>query len=159
MLSLIVAVAENGVIGGGNQLLWKLPADLKRFKETTSGHAIIMGRKTYESIGRPLPNRRNIVVTRQDLNIEGVEVVHSLEEAIAKVSEDAEAFIIGGAELYRQALPFVDRIYLTAVHQSFDGDVYFPELGSEWKEIAKEEGVLDEKNLIPHTFLILGKSV
>jgi dihydrofolate reductase len=159
MIYIIVAVAENGVIGKSNQLLWKLPAELKFFKETTTGHSIIMGRKTFESIGRPLPNRRNIVVTRQtDFAPEGIEMAHSLEEALGMVPVEEEAFVIGGAELYKQALPLVQRVYFTRVHNSFEGDVSFPELGPEWHEISRKEGIVDEKNVYPHTFLVLEKT-
>lgn len=170
MLSLIVAAAENNAIGKGNQLIWKLPADLKHFKETTQGHAIIMGRKTYESIGRPLPNRRNIVVTRQTdyapalpaeapggAKAGSVEIAHSLEEALVLAVSDPEPFVIGGAELYKLALPLAERIYLTRIHQPFEGDVFFPELGPEWKEVKKEEGVVDDKNTYPYTFYVLEK--
>jgi dihydrofolate reductase len=158
MLSIIVAVAENGVIGGGNQLLWKLSSDLKRFKELTTGHPIIMGRKTFESIGRALPNRRNIVVTRQGgYAKEGIETAPSLEDAIMRVAGEPEFFVIGGGELYRQALPHANRIYLTRVHKPFEGDTTFPELGPEWREASREEGTVDEKNPLPHTFLVYEK--
>lgn len=155
MLSIIVAAAENGAIGNQNQLIWKLPADLKNFREITSGKSVIMGRKTFESIGRPLPNRRNIVITRQaDYAPEGVEVEHSLEEAIRQTAAEPEAFVIGGAELYRQALPLAQKIYLTRIHENFEGDAFFPELGPEWKEMSRKEGIVDEKNIYPHTFLV-----
>src|SRR5690606_5122657 len=140
-LSIIVAVSANNAIGKNNQLLWHLPADLKHFKNITSGHTIIMGRKTYESIGKPLPHRRNIVITRQpQLQLAGVEIVHSLDEALALCQNEAEVFVIGGAEIYRQALPLCQRIYLTRVHKHFDGDAFFPELDYEtWQEIEKED--------------------
>ncbi len=175
MLSIVVAVSTNGVIGHRGQLPWHLPADLKHFKDVTEGHAVIMGRKTFESIGRPLPNRRNIVVTRQEdykpASAEasvgkpaGVEFVHSIEEALALCHPDPaldagerpspEVFLIGGAELYRQMFDRTDRIYLTRIHEDFAGDVFFPELGPEWKEISKQEGIVDGKNAYPHTFLI-----
>ncbi|RZL54772.1 MAG: dihydrofolate reductase, partial [Pedobacter sp.] len=113
-VSIVVAVSENNAIGKDNQLLWHLPADLKHFKEITTGHPIIMGRKTYDSIGRPLPNRRNIVITRTtNLSIENVEVVNTLEEAISLCKDEKEIFIIGGAEIYKHALPLTNRIYLT----------------------------------------------
>ena len=175
MLSLIVAVANNNVIGGQNKLLWNLPADLKHFKDVTSGHAIIMGRKTFESIGRPLPNRQNIVVTRDaSYTHEGVKAAHSLEEALelaghppvipakAGIQLDSgseagmanEVFVIGGGELFRQALPLADRVYLTKIDADFEGDAFFPELGPDWKEVSREEGTVDEKNAYPHTFLL-----
>jgi dihydrofolate reductase len=155
MISIIAAVAKNGVIGKDNKLIWKLPADLQRFKEITTGHTVIMGRKTFESIGRALPNRRNIVITRQPeyKAVEGVEVSTSLEQAIARLQGEPEVFIIGGGELYRQAIAFADRIYLTRIDQDFEGDVSFPYMDpGKWREIKKEEGKVDEKNPHPHAF-------
>src|ERR1700744_5562864 len=114
-VSIVVAISENHVIGKDNKLLWHLPADLKHFKEITSGHTVIMGRKTYESVGKPLPNRRNIIVTRQDITIAGCEVVNSIEAAIELCKTQNEVFIIGGAEIYKQAMHLTDRIYLTIV--------------------------------------------
>ena len=143
-ISLIVAVSENGAIGKDNQLLWRLPDDLKRFKQLTLGNPMIMGRKTFESIGKPLPGRTSIVVTRnQDYAPEGVVIAHSLESAFEKAKElhADNAFVIGGGELYEQAIPFTDYIYLTRVHTTVEGDTYFelPDL---------EKWVLTEK--IPH---------
>jgi dihydrofolate reductase len=154
-ISIIVAVAENGVIGAGNQLIWHLPEDLKNFKRLTTGHHIIMGRKTYESIGRPLPNRVNVIVTRnRDYEQERCLFASSLEQAV-NISDngyETESFIIGGGEIYRQALPLADKIYLTRVHQSFEGDVYFPELDeNEWKILNKKEFQPDEKHKYPFT--------
>lgn len=156
-LSIVVAISANNAIGKNNQLLWHLPADLKHFKAITSGHPIIMGRKTYDSIGRPLPNRRNIVITRQtDLTIPNVELVNSLQEAILLCDKEKEVFIIGGAEIYKQALSFTNKIYLTIVHQDYEADVFFPELKeNEWKEIAKEYHQADEKNNVAYTFSTL----
>ncbi|MCF0039306.1 dihydrofolate reductase [Dyadobacter fanqingshengii] len=128
LISIIVAVSENGVIGKDNQLLWRLPDDLKRFKQLTLGHPMIMGRKTFESIGKPLPGRTSIVITSQkDFNVEGILVAHSLEEAlhIARGIEQTEAFIIGGGEIYKQALPLADRLYVTEVETVMDGDTLF----------------------------------
>ncbi len=130
MINVIVAIAENGVIGGDNTLLWHISEDLKNFKRLTSGHPIVLGRKTYESIGRPLPNRENIVVSRQDIEIEGCRVVHSLEEALEPYIHDNNIFVIGGAEIYTQALPLADRLYITRVHNSYEGDTLFPEWDS-----------------------------
>ena len=113
MVSIIVAVAENGVIGDKNTLLWHISEDLKHFKAVTTGHPVIMGRKTYESLGRPLPNRTNVVITRQQVEIPGCRVVHSLGEAVALFPGDDEVFVIGGAQIYAQALPLADRFYLT----------------------------------------------
>jgi len=139
-IALIVAVSENGVIGRDNQLPWHLPADLKRFKQLTTGHAVIMGRKTFESIGKPLPLRRNIVITRRkNWNADGIEVAHSLDEAIGLAASDDEVFILGGAEVFRDALPRANTLYLTRVHATVDGDVYFPPVDwSQWQLIEEE---------------------
>ncbi|QPH39384.1 dihydrofolate reductase [Pedobacter endophyticus] len=157
-LNIAVAVADNFAIGRNNQLLWHMPADLKFFKQTTSGHTVIMGRKTFDSVGKPLPNRRNIVVTRDaSLKIDGAEVVNSLDEAI-KLSEDSDGpiFIIGGAEIYRQALPKTDTIYLTTIHHTFDADAFFPEIDrNEWEVISSESHQADEKNKYDYTFKVL----
>ena len=117
MIAIIVAVAENGVIGGDNRLLWHISEDLKHFKAVTTGHPVVMGRKTYESLGRPLPGRRNVVVTRQNISIEGCDVVHSLDEALALFRPEEKVFVIGGAQIYAQALPLCDEFYLTRVFQ------------------------------------------
>lgn len=140
MISIIVAVAQNGVIGGGNQLLWHISEDLQRFKRITSGHPVIMGRKTFESLGRPLPNRHNVIITRQkDYQPEGVTVVGSLEEAIALFPAEEEVFITGGGEIYRQALPLTDKVYLTVVCRDYEGDTHFPELDpAQWRELFRE---------------------
>lgn len=137
ILSIIAAVAKNGVIGKDNRLPWNIPEDLAHFKKITSGHTVIMGRKTFESIGKPLLGRTNIVITRnRDFSHEQVHVVHSIKEAIrlARDNRESEAFIIGGAEIYKQALPLAHKIYLTRIDKSYRGDAYFPELGPEWKE-------------------------
>jgi len=156
-LSIVVAISENNAIGKNNQLLWHLPADLKHFKEITTGHSIIMGRKTYDSIGKPLPNRRSIVITRNaNLVIEGVDVVTDLATAIELCKHDKEAFIIGGAEVYKHALPFTSHIYLTRVHQSYEADTFFPPLNTdEWKEINSISYPADEKNNVAYTFSTL----
>lgn len=155
LLSIIVAAAENGAIGKDNQLLWHLPNDLKFFKRTTVGHPIIMGRKTYDSVGKPLPNRRNVVITRQHgLVIQGADVVHSLDEALALCATVAEVFIVGGAEIYRQALPIVSRVYLTRVHADVDGDSFFPALDErEWILRATETHPIDERHAHGYTFM------
>jgi dihydrofolate reductase len=141
VISIIVAIAKNNVIGANNQLIWHISEDLKRFKTLTTGHHIIMGRRTFESIGKPLPNRTNIIVSRnKEYVADGCIVVASLEEALTESARDSEVFIIGGGELYRQALPLAHKLYLTRVHKSFDGDTYFPEINSgEWKEVFREE--------------------
>ena len=149
MISIIVAIAENMAIGKNNDLLWHIPADLKRFKSITSGHPVIMGKRTWESLPRrPLPNRRNIVIT--DIpgeQIEGCEMAYSIDEAVAKCKPEEENFIIGGASVYRQFLPHADRLYLTLVQKSFDADVFFPEIDfSQWKLISKEDFQPDEVN-------------
>ena len=140
MISIIVAVAQNGVIGDKNSLLWHISEDMRFFKRTTSGHPVIMGRKTYESLGRPLPNRSNVVISRTMGEIEGCTVVRSLEEAIALFPAEEEVFVIGGAQIYAQALPLVDKLYLTIVHRDYEGDTTFPEIDySQWREISREE--------------------
>ncbi len=146
MISAIAAISEKDRgLGSGNDLIWKIPEDLKRFRTLTSGHPIIMGRKTYESIGRPLPNRLNIVVTRNaEYAAQGVLVCNSLEAAIEKAKKATgadEIFIIGGGELYKEALPFTDRLYLTLIKANAEADVFFPEYEKEFtKEISREEG-------------------
>jgi dihydrofolate reductase len=153
-VSLIVAVAENGVIGKDNDLIWHLPKDMRFFKETTLGHHVIMGRKNFESIPhkyRPLPNRTNIVITRQSgYKAEGSIVVNSVEAAldIAKNNGDTEPFIIGGGQIYKLALEanLVDKIYLTKINHPFDGDTFFPELGNDWKLINSIPNKSDEKH-------------
>ena len=153
-LSLICAMDENMIIGHNNSLPWHLPEDLKYFKRTTMGKCIIMGRKTYESIGRPLPGRTNIIVTRsRDYEVENARVVDcltdaiELAESISFIDGSDEAFIIGGAELYKHALPFVDRMHLTMVHAEVDGDTFFPDFDvEEWEEVGKEHFDADESN-------------
>nr|AIA16147.1 Dihydrofolate reductase [uncultured bacterium] len=157
MLSLIVAASENNVIGLDNDIPWRLPDDWKHFKDTTLGCPVIMGRKTHESIGRVLPGRRNIVVSRQkELKIEGCDVVASIQDALALAKTDAprEIFVIGGEGIFREALPLADRIYLTRVHATVEGDVFFPELNlKEWKEISRERHLADDHH--PYAFDIL----
>ncbi|GAB3105555.1 dihydrofolate reductase [Aestuariicella hydrocarbonica] len=142
-LALIVAQASNRVIGRNNKMPWHLPEDLQYFKRVTLGKPIIMGRKTFESIGRPLPGRTNIVITRQpDWHAEGAVVVSSLEAAIARGQQEStdEVMVIGGAQIYAASLPLVDRVYLTQVHRDYEGDARFPELGDGWREVAREDG-------------------
>lgn len=164
-VSIIVAVADNGVIGKDNQLIWHLPADMRYFKEKTTGHCVITGRKNYESIPekfRPLPNRTNIVITRQsNYEAKGAIIANSPENAleIAKQKEDQdEIFIIGGAEIYRYFIPFCNRIYLTKIHHNFDGDAYFNLPENEWKLIQEEHHLKDEKNPYDYTFCLYEKS-
>ncbi len=155
-LTVIVAKAENNVIGNENQLIWHLPNDLKHFKNLTSGHPIIMGRKTFESIGKPLPNRTNIVITRNsNWNADGVLIANSLEQAIEKAKEfDSEIFIIGGGNIYEQAMDWADALEVTEVHHSFEGDTKFPEIDlSVWKETSREKFGKDEKHLFEYSFV------
>lgn len=162
-LSLIVAVAENGIIGHKNQLIWHLPNDLKQFRRLTTGHCIIMGRKTFESIGKPLPNRTSIIISRNpDFHVEGCITVHSLENAIKKALEleNEETFVIGGAEIYRLSLPKVDKIYLTEVHHIFEGDTFFPAIDKNiWQETKREDFETDEKHLYQYSFVEMEKGI
>jgi dihydrofolate reductase len=156
--SIVVAISENNAIGKNNQLLWYLPADLKHFKNITTGHTVIMGRKTYDSMGKPLPNRRNIIITRQDITIEGCEVVKSIADALALGAGEKEIFILGGAEIYKQSINLTDRIYLTIVHQKFDADSFFPEINyDEWRETEREDHQPDEKNKLAYSFITLDR--
>ncbi len=158
--SIIVAQSENRVIGINNTLPWHLPADLKRFKAITMGHHMIMGRKTYESIGKPLPGRTSIVITRnKDLVFDGCIMAHSLYEAfeIAQKNNDTEAFVIGGAELIKQAIDNCDKLYLTTIHQYFEGDTFLDPLASNWKEIEHVVHAPDEKNAYSYSFITYEK--
>ena len=154
-INLIVAVDSKNGIGKNNLLPWHLPADLKYFKSLTSGYPIIMGRKTYDSIGRVLPNRKNIIISRQaDLEINGASIVGSLEESIELCKAEEKVFIIGGAQIFQQALPLADVIYLTQIHHNFEADVFFPEIDSiEWQEEDCVRNEPDEKNLYPYSFI------
>lgn len=156
MLYAIVAHDQNRLIGGGNDLLWHLPNDLKYFKERTRGFPIIMGRKTFDSLGRPLPGRRNMVVTRQaDWTAEGVEVFGSLEDALAALN-GADAFIVGGGEIYRVALPSVDLLYVTEVHAAIDGgDTWFPNYSEGFTETAREDHPADDRHAYAYSFVTL----
>ncbi len=178
MLSLIVAVAQNNAIGRNNELLWHISEDLKYFKETTTGHPVIMGRKTYESIGRPLPGRRNIVVTRGVPQEDGtvayniavppiknpqttsIEIVPRLEEAVAIAKEsDQEFFIMGGGQLYNQTFPFADRLYITKIYAvAEDADTFFPAVDeTQWKVLSSSGRKLDPENGIEFEFLVYGR--
>lgn len=155
-LTLIVATAENNAIGKDNKLIWHLSDDLKRFKSLTSGHHIIMGRKTFESFPKPLPNRIHIVITRQENYKvpEGIIVVNSLLDALDAAKSDPQPFVIGGGEIYKQAMPLASKIELTRVHHTFEADTFFPEIDtSVWKEIAKTFHSKDEKNEYDFSFL------
>ncbi len=157
MRSIIVAVSENNVIGKENGLPWKLSADLKRLKALTMGHHILMGRKTWESLGKPLPGRTNVVITTQkDYSAPGATVVNSLEEALTVSGGDNEIFIFGGAEIFKKALPWVNKVYLTRVHAKIDGDAFFPKLELlEWKIVDIHDYKADEKNEYDYSFITM----
>lgn len=161
--TIIVARADNRVIGRDNQLIWKMPNDLKFFKEKTSGHFVIMGRKSFESLGKPLPNRLNIIITRNTAYaVEGAFVVHSLQEALklAENQKQKEVFILGGGEIYKQAFEksLVDKMYITEIKDSFEGDTYFPEYKrDEWQETNREEFQADHLNPHDYAFVTLEK--
>ena len=158
IVTIVVAIAENYAIGKNNQLLWHMHADLKHFKQITSGHTVIMGRRTYDSVGKPLPNRRNIIITRQDISIPGCEVVKSVDEALELCAGEEEVFIVGGAEIYKLAMDQTDRIYLTIIHHSFDADTVFPEIDyMQWKETAREDHQPDEKHKYSYSFITLDR--
>src|ERR1043166_57737 len=154
IVSLLVAASENNVIGNKNKLPWHLPDDLKYFKNQTWGLPILMGRKAFESIGKPLPGRKSIVITRkEDWKHDGVEVVHSIEEAIQKATSlgAKEIFVIGGAENFKTSLPQADKIYLTRIHHDFDGDVFLPDINfDEWNLVSDRYCIADEKNIYNH---------
>jgi dihydrofolate reductase len=151
-ISLIVAVAQNGIIGTGGTMPWHITEDFAHFKAVTLGHSVVMGRKTYESIGRPLPRRRNIVITRNtELTIEGCEMASSLEGAIAMCEGEEEVFVIGGGEIYRQAMPLADKLYITHVGIEAEGDTRFPDIDPEvWHEVSREE--FSHGSAFPHPF-------
>ncbi|MGH8371783.1 MAG: dihydrofolate reductase [Gammaproteobacteria bacterium] len=161
MFSLIVAAGENNEIGSHGKMPWHLPADLRHFKTVTLGKPVIMGRRTFESIGKPLPQRRNIVVTRDPAwRADGCEAAHSLPEALVMAAGEPEIMLIGGGQLYREALPRAQRIYLTRVHGNFDADTFFPVLDmKQWREIAREAHPVDERNEYACTFLVLERRV
>ena len=154
-LSIIVAAAENRVIGHNNNLVWQLSSDLKHFKNITTGHSVIMGRKTFESMGTALPNRRNIVITRnKDYAAPGCEIVADIDAALQLVEKEEEAFIIGGGTIYRETWDKADKLYLTRVHTSPVGDIVIPEVDpSQWQETAREAHTADEKNEYDYTFI------
>lgn len=163
-ISLIAAVAANGVIGRDNDMPWHLPDDFAFFKRKTSHHPIIMGRKSLEALGKALPNRTNIVITRNaDFSADGVIVVHSLDDAIAEATNDIEQkreqstdeiFVIGGAEIYKMALPAANRLYITEIHSDFDGDAYFPSFNkNEWQEVSRQPHAADDRHKVPFDFV------
>ena len=158
-ISIVVAMDTKGVIGLDNGLPWHLPADLQHFKQTTMGKPILMGRKTHESIGRPLPGRTNIVITRDiGYRAEGCVVVNSIDAALEAAGEQDEIMVIGGAEFYRQVLPRTDTIYLTRIHETFSGDTFFPELkDADWQEVERSDHAADDKNLHNYSFIRLDR--
>lgn len=155
-ISLIVAMGENQVIGADNRMPWHLPADLKRFRQITMGKPMLMGRKTYESIGRPLPGRKNIILTSNpDYHAPGCVVVHSLEQAF-QAADAEELMVIGGSALYRECLPIAERLYLTQIHREFVGDTFFPDFErAAWREVAREEVEADPDSGLSYSFLVL----
>ncbi|MDE1942522.1 MAG: type 3 dihydrofolate reductase [Betaproteobacteria bacterium] len=160
-LSLIVAMTENRTIGANNAMPWHLPADLAFFKATTLGHPVIMGRKTFESIGRALPGRRNIVVSRNPGYLaQGCDTVTTIHQSLQQAGSAPEIFVIGGAQLFELALPQARRIYLTRIHATLDGDTFFPELDpAEWQEISRQHRPRDQKNAFDLTFLTLERHI
>jgi dihydrofolate reductase len=154
MIIIIAAIAENNALGKNNQLLWHLPDDFKRFKNTTSGHFIIMGRKTFESFPRPLPNRTHVIISRQkNFSVPDCTVVNSLEDAIKACPKNETIFIIGGGEIYNQSMKIADKIDITRVHHSFDADTFFPEIDlTKWKLTSQEFHPKDEKHQYDFTF-------
>ena len=160
IISNIVVVDQKNGMGRNNQLLVHFPADLKHFKKLTTGHSVIMGRKTYESMGKALPNRRNIVITRQEgLELPDAEVVNSLEAAMDLCRDEGEVFVIGGAEIFKLSLPISQQIHLTRIHQTFEADTFFPEIPSgSWTETKREDHQADEKNPFNYSFITYVKS-
>lgn len=159
-VTLIAAVASNGVIGTNNEMPWRLPADLKYFKQQTMGKPVLMGRKTYESLGKPLKDRTNVILSRTLTEApEGCELIGTIPDAIAKYGED-ELMVIGGADIYAQTLTIADRLLLTEIDQSFEGDAYFPGFDrKEWKLVSREEGTQDDKNLLPYAFCVYERAI
>ncbi|WP_315905924.1 type 3 dihydrofolate reductase [Priestia koreensis] len=155
MISLIAAMDQKRLIGADNDMPWRLPADLSYFKKITMGHPVVMGRKTFESIGRPLPGRENIVITRNaDLHLDGVTIVTSLDE-LQNASASKEVFVIGGGEVYKQTMAVADRLYITHIEETFEGDTHFPEIDvSVWKEVSRTPGIRDEKNPYSYSFVV-----
>lgn len=157
MLSTIVAIANNNVIGKDNKLIWHLPEDLKRFKQITTGKNIIMGRKTFESLGRVLPNRKHIILCNDmEMNIdnENVEILDDISKLDKYINSEEENFVIGGATIYKLLMPYVNKLYITKINKDFEGDVYFPEIkDTEWKEILREKGLKNEENPYDYEYI------
>ena len=163
MLSIIVAKAKNNIIGKDNKLIWKLPADLKRFKELTTGHTIIMGRKTFTSLGKVLPNRKHIIFSQNPdfkINEENVQIVHSMLEIQEYIENDEENFVIGGAMIYNLLMPHVNKMYVTEINEEFEGDTFFPKINPEiWKETSREKGPKDEVNNLDYDYVIYERGI
>ena len=158
MLSIIVAKAKNNIIGKENKLIWHLPEDLKHFKELTTGHTIIMGRKTFESLGRALPNRKHVVFSQNpDFKVddENVEIVHSMLQIQEYIENEEENFVIGGAMIYNLLMPYVTKLYVTQINKDFEGDTFFPKIDENvWKEVSREKGLKNEENNLDYEFII-----
>ncbi len=161
MLSTIVAIAKNNVIGKDNKLIWHLPEDLKRFKNITTGKVIIMGRKTFESLGRILPNRKHVILCNDmEMNIEdeNVEILDSIEKLDKYINSEEECFVIGGATIYKLLMPYVEKLYITKINEEFEGDVYFPEIDEKiWKEVAREKGIKNDENPYDYEYITYEK--
>ena len=161
MLSIIVAKAKNNIIGKDNQLIWHLPEDLKRFKRLTTGHTIIMGRKTFESLGRVLPNRHHIILcndAQMQVDDENVEILEDISMLDNLIKDEEEHFVIGGATMYKLLMPYCKKMYITEINQDFDGDVSFPEINSdEWKVTSREKGIKDDNNPFDYEYVIYEK--
>ena len=157
MLSIIVAKAKNNIIGKENKLIWHLPEDLKHFKELTTGHTMIMGRKTFESLGRVLPNRKHVVFSQNpDFKVddENVEIVHSMLQIQEYIENEEENFVIGGAMIYNLLMPYVTKMYVTQINKDFEGDTFFPRIDENiWKEISREKGLKNEENNLDYEFI------
>lgn len=157
MLSIIVAIANQNVIGKDNKLIWHLPEDLKHFKEITTGHKIIMGRKTFESLGTILPNRKHIILCNDmQMNIENenVEILDDISKLDKYINSEEECFVIGGATIYKLLMPYANKMYITKINQDFEGDVYFPEIKEDiWKEVSREKGLKNEKNPFDYEYI------
>ena len=157
MLSIIVAIANENVIGKDNKLIWHIPEDLKHFKEITTGHKIIMGRKTFESLGGILPNRKHIILCndkQMNINDENVEIIEDISNLDKYINSDEECFVIGGATIYKLLMPYSNKMYITKINHDFIGDVYFPEIkDEEWKEVERKKGLKDEKNPFDYEYI------
>ena len=157
MLSIIVAVARNNVIGKDGKLMWHIPEDLRRFKKLTTGHTIIMGRKTFESLGRVLPNRKHVVITHSKelvIDDENVEIMNNIKLLKGYIESPEENFVIGGEQIYKMTLPFASKIYITKIDEKFDGDAFFPKVSeSMWKEVEREKGLTDEENPFNYEYI------